>query len=81
MVNLEACSNLLEFCLREAEISENNQARNMLSKRKLGTLEENPGAVEVKMSPAEVRELDDVLVPGSVAGPRYTREMMAQVNR
>lgn len=44
-------------------------------------LEENLAAAGVKWTPAEVEELDAVLAPGTVAGPRYTQAMMAQVNR
>lgn len=44
-------------------------------------LEENVAAATVSLTAAEVGELDAVLAPGTVAGPRYTPEMMAQVNR
>jgi aryl-alcohol dehydrogenase-like predicted oxidoreductase len=44
-------------------------------------LEENLGAAEVELSPAEVGELDALIPPGSTAGPRYTPEMMALINR
>ncbi|MGO8765410.1 MAG: aldo/keto reductase [Limisphaerales bacterium] len=44
-------------------------------------LEENLGAATVKLTSSEVAELDAALAPGKVAGPRYTKEMMSQVNR
>jgi aryl-alcohol dehydrogenase-like predicted oxidoreductase len=44
-------------------------------------LEENVAAADVRLSAAEVAELNAALPPGAVAGPRYTPEMMAQVNR
>ncbi len=44
-------------------------------------LEENLDAARIELSPAEVGELDALLPPGSTAGPRYTPEMMALVNR
>ncbi|MDE3066813.1 MAG: hypothetical protein KGJ60_04590 [Verrucomicrobiota bacterium] len=44
-------------------------------------LEENLGAAWVQLTAAEIRELDARLSPGTVAGPRYTGEMMALVNR
>ena len=44
-------------------------------------LEENLGAVSLQLSPAEMAELDNAIPLGTVAGPRYTKEMMASVNR
>ncbi len=44
-------------------------------------LEENVGAADVKLNPAEIQELDAALPPGAAAGLRYTKEMMAQLNR
>ncbi|MGD8367446.1 MAG: aldo/keto reductase [Desulfobacterales bacterium] len=44
-------------------------------------LEENLAAAQIELSPAEVGQLDALLPPGSTAGPRYTPEMMALVNR
>jgi aryl-alcohol dehydrogenase-like predicted oxidoreductase len=44
-------------------------------------LEENLGAVEVRLTESEMTELDAALPPGITEGPRYTNEMMAQVDR
>jgi aryl-alcohol dehydrogenase-like predicted oxidoreductase len=44
-------------------------------------LEENVGAVAVKLSPEEMAELDAALAPEKVAGPRYGAQQMAQVDR
>ena len=44
-------------------------------------LEENLGAAKVQLSHAEITELDTALPPGITEGPRYTTEMMAQVDR
>jgi aryl-alcohol dehydrogenase-like predicted oxidoreductase len=50
------------------------------TKRRL-YLEENLGAAAVRLSPAEMTELDAALPPEAIKGPRYTQEMMAQVDR
>jgi len=44
-------------------------------------LEENLGAAEIPLSPSEISELDATLPPGATKGPRYTEDMMAQVDR
>ncbi len=44
-------------------------------------LEENVGAASLSLSAPELRQLSDALAPGSVAGDRYTKEMMALVDR
>ena len=44
-------------------------------------LEENLGAAALKLTPSEIGALDAALAPGKVAGPRYTPEMAALVNR
>lgn len=44
-------------------------------------LEENVAAASIVLSPAEVAELDAALPPGSIAGPRYTENQMAMVDR
>ena len=44
-------------------------------------LEENVGALEVKLSPADLRRLDEALPPGAAAGMRYPEEVMSFVNR
>jgi aryl-alcohol dehydrogenase-like predicted oxidoreductase len=44
-------------------------------------LEENVGAVAVKLTQEEMAELDAALAPEKVAGPRYGAQQMAQVDR
>jgi aryl-alcohol dehydrogenase-like predicted oxidoreductase len=44
-------------------------------------LEENVAAASIELSADEVRELDQALPPGSVAGPRYNERQMAFVDR
>jgi aryl-alcohol dehydrogenase-like predicted oxidoreductase len=44
-------------------------------------LEENVAAAEVRLSPAEMAQLDAALPPEKVAGPRYNEQMMATVDR
>ncbi len=44
-------------------------------------LEENVVAAAILLSAAEVAELDAALPPGSIAGPRYTENQMAMVDR
>ena len=44
-------------------------------------LEENVAAAELRLSPAEMAELDAALPPEKVAGPRYNEQMMATVDR
>jgi len=43
-------------------------------------LEENAGAVDVVLSPAEVAEIDAVFPPDSAVGDRYASNMMGSVN-
>jgi aryl-alcohol dehydrogenase-like predicted oxidoreductase len=43
-------------------------------------LEENIGAIAVKLTPADLRELDRIAPQGITAGPRYAAEAMARVN-
>jgi len=43
-------------------------------------LEENAGAVAVKLSPAEVAEIDAVFPPDSAVGDRYASNMMGSIN-
>jgi aryl-alcohol dehydrogenase-like predicted oxidoreductase len=43
-------------------------------------LEENAGAVDVKLSPAEVAEIDAVFPPDAAAGDRYAANMMGSLN-
>ena len=44
-------------------------------------LEENAGALDVKLSPAQVAALDAVFPPDAAAGERYPPNMMAALNR
>ena len=48
--------------------------------KKMNRLEENAAAVEVKLSRAEVEEIDGMFPAGVAAGQRYTPEGMARVN-
>jgi aryl-alcohol dehydrogenase-like predicted oxidoreductase len=44
-------------------------------------LEENVGAADVRLSAADLSQLDAALAPEKVAGPRYGAKQMAQVDR
>ena len=44
-------------------------------------LEENVAAAELRLTPAEMAQLDAALPPEKVAGPRYNEQMMATVDR
>ncbi len=44
-------------------------------------LEENVGALEVKLSPEDLRRIDEVAPKGVAAGTRYPEAMMAAMNR
>ncbi len=44
-------------------------------------LEENVAAAEIRLSADDVAALDAALPPGSIAGPRYTENQMAMVDR
>ena len=44
-------------------------------------LQENVGAVELRLTPAELAELDRTLVPDAVAGQRYNERMMSFIDR
>jgi aryl-alcohol dehydrogenase-like predicted oxidoreductase len=44
-------------------------------------LEENAGAVSVKLESSDMKRLDDALAPGKVAGPRYNEARMSTVDR
>ncbi len=44
-------------------------------------LEENAGAVDIRLSAADMSELDESLAPDKVSGPRYNEERMATVDR
>jgi aryl-alcohol dehydrogenase-like predicted oxidoreductase len=44
-------------------------------------LDENIGALEVKLTSEDLRRLDEILPPGAAAGPRYPERSMAALNR
>ena len=44
-------------------------------------LEENAGALQVKLTPEDLRRIDEVAPRGAAAGGRYPESMMAMVNR
>ena len=44
-------------------------------------LDENLGAVEVSLTPAELEQIDAILPPGSASGDRYHPQAMQTVNR
>ena len=44
-------------------------------------LEENIAAADIELTPDEMRVLDSALAPEKIAGPRYSAERMAQVDR
>jgi aryl-alcohol dehydrogenase-like predicted oxidoreductase len=44
-------------------------------------LEENAGAAKVKLSPAEMQQLDEALKPEAVSGPRYNAHYQAFIDR
>ena len=44
-------------------------------------LEENVGALDLRLTPEELTEIDTLLPPGAAAGPRYTEQGMRTINR
>ena len=44
-------------------------------------LQENVGALDVRLTPEELMEIDSLLPPGAAAGPRYTEQGMRTINR
>jgi aryl-alcohol dehydrogenase-like predicted oxidoreductase len=44
-------------------------------------LEENVATESIRLSPAEMKALDEALAPGRVAGPRYNETMMKTIDR
>ena len=44
-------------------------------------LEDHAGAADVRLTPAEMTQLDAALAPEKIAGPRYSERQMAQVDR
>jgi aryl-alcohol dehydrogenase-like predicted oxidoreductase len=49
--------------------------------RHIKYLDENIGALEVKLTQDDLRRLDEILPPGAAAGARYPERSMATVNR
>ena len=49
--------------------------------RRIKYLDENIGALNVKLTADDLRRLDQILPPGAAAGPRYPERGMASVNR
>lgn len=49
--------------------------------KRIKYLEENIGAVDIHLSPAELKEIDLIAPKGVAAGLRYPAEMMGSVNR
>ena len=49
--------------------------------KRRGYLEENIGAVSLKLTPDEISQLDRALAPEVVSGPRYNERLMAMVER
>jgi len=49
--------------------------------KKVARLEENIGALDVKLSPDDLAQLEDIAPHGVAAGTRYPEAMMAMVNR
>ncbi len=49
--------------------------------RRLAALDENLGALDVRLAPADLAALDAILPPGAAAGERYPAAGMAAVNR
>jgi aryl-alcohol dehydrogenase-like predicted oxidoreductase len=53
----------------------------VLGTRTRAHLEENLGALEVALSPDDLRELERIVPPQAVAGTRYPAHGMQTVNR
>lgn len=49
--------------------------------RKIANLEQNVAAASIVLSPEEVAEIDGLITPDQIAGPRYGDAAMAQTNR
>jgi len=49
--------------------------------KRLKYLEENAGALDVKLTPDDLRRIDEVAPHGAASGLRYPEQMMAAVNR
>jgi aryl-alcohol dehydrogenase-like predicted oxidoreductase len=48
--------------------------------KRIRYLDENIGAIEVRLSRDELKRLDEILPPGAAAGQRYHDRGMATVN-
>jgi aryl-alcohol dehydrogenase-like predicted oxidoreductase len=44
-------------------------------------LEENVGAASMQLSDADLKQLDEALSPGKIAGPRYAERQMSMIDR
>jgi aryl-alcohol dehydrogenase-like predicted oxidoreductase len=49
--------------------------------KRIRYLDENIGALDVKLTPEDLKRLDAILPPGAAAGQRYPEHSMAAVNR
>ena len=49
--------------------------------KRIKYLDENLGALEVRLTPEELEQIDAVLPAGSAAGDRYHAQAMQAVNR
>ncbi|HEX8839432.1 MAG TPA: aldo/keto reductase, partial [Sphingomicrobium sp.] len=49
--------------------------------KRIRYLDDNIGALEVKLTDEDLKRLDDILPPGAAAGQRYPEQSMATVNR
>jgi aryl-alcohol dehydrogenase-like predicted oxidoreductase len=49
--------------------------------RRIKYLDENIGALQMKLTAEDLKRLDEILPPGAAAGPRYPERSMASVNR
>jgi aryl-alcohol dehydrogenase-like predicted oxidoreductase len=49
--------------------------------KRVAYLEENAAAIDIKLSPEDLRRIEEAAPKGSAAGPRYPESMMGAVNR
>jgi aryl-alcohol dehydrogenase-like predicted oxidoreductase len=49
--------------------------------KRIRYLDENIAALEVRLTPEDLRRIDDILPPGAAAGTRYSEQSMAALNR
>jgi len=49
--------------------------------RRVGNLEENLAAVDIRLTPAELARIDAVFPPGAASGDRYPASSMGSVHR